>query len=88
MFKVTDLSGLLLASSICTWPGVDIFSWPELELLCHSLFWPAGGRWEVVAEEGLGVQLPAEGLVEEEAGVEIGGQLEAGWAGVVWECQV
>ena len=40
MLKVTYLSGLLLAPSICTWPGVDISSWPELELLCHSLAWP------------------------------------------------
>ena len=35
--------------------GVDINSWPELELFCHSLAWPAGGRRKVVAEEGPGV---------------------------------
>ena len=52
---LTDLSDLLLAPSICTWPGVDINSWPELELFCHSLSWPAGGRRKAVAEEGPGV---------------------------------
>ena len=46
LLKVTDISGLLLAPSICIWPGVDISSWPELELLCHNLTWPlVGGRW-------------------------------------------
>ena len=53
--KVTDLSGLLLAPPICTWPGVETSSWPELELLCQSLAGPAGGRGKVVAEEGLGL---------------------------------
>ena len=53
ILKVTYLSGLLLAPSIFTWPGVDISSWPELELLCHSLACTTGGRGKVVAEEGL-----------------------------------
>ena len=25
-------------------PGVDTNSWPELEIFCHSLAWPAGDR--------------------------------------------
>ena len=52
---LTDLSDLLLASSSRTWPGVDMNSWPELEILCHSLAWPAWGRRKVVAEEGPGM---------------------------------
>ena len=50
LLKVTDLSGLLLAPPICTCPGVETSSWPELELLR-----PAGARGKVVAEESLGL---------------------------------